>query len=112
AVAEAARPKVFLRAVATPERAYVGQQITYTVYLYTQGDVTSVNPKALPAFRGFWVRELELPQRLRADMVDEGGERYGRVALLQRALFPLAPGPVTIEPDDIDIGLCAPHDRG
>lgn len=99
------RPKLFLRAVASPERAYVGQQITYTVYLYTQGDITSVNPRALPAFRGFWVRELELPQRSRADMVEEQGERYGRVALLQRALFPLTPGAATIEAFAIDIGL-------
>jgi hypothetical protein len=108
----AARPKVFLRAVATPERAYVGQQVTYTVYLYTQGDVSSVNPKALPSFRGFWVRELELPQRLRADMVEEAGDRYGRVALLQRALFPLAPGPVTIEPIDIELGVRVPEAIG
>ncbi len=99
------RPKLFLRAVASPERAYIGQQITYTVYLYTQGDVTSVNPRALPAFRGFWVRELELPQRSRADMVEEQGERYGRVALMQRALFPLTAGAATIEPFAIDIGL-------
>jgi hypothetical protein len=109
AVPQAARPKVFLRAVAAPERAFVGQQVTYTVYLYTQGDVSSVNPKALPSFRGFWVRELELPQRLRADMVEEAGERYGRVALLQRALFALTPGAVTIEPIDIDLGVRVPE---
>jgi oxygen tolerance protein BatD len=108
-VPQAVKPKVFLRAVASPSRAFVGQQVTYTVYLYTQGDVNSVNPRALPAFRGFWVRELELPQRLRAEMVEEAGERYGRVALLQRALFPLSPGDVTIEPIDIDLGVRVPE---
>lgn len=108
-VPQAAKPKVFLRAVATPQRAFVGQQVTYTIYLYTQGDVSSVNPRALPAFRGFWVRELELPQRQRAEMVEEAGDRYGRVSLLQRALFPLSPGEVTIEPVDIDLGVRVPE---
>lgn len=91
--------KLFLRAEAVPADPLVGQQVLYTMYLYTQADVSGVNPQVMPTFRGFWARDIPQPQRrLRPDMVDFQGERYARVALLQKALFPLAPGKIEIEP--------------
>jgi len=65
--------------------------------------VSSVQPRELPTFRGFWVRDLPLPQRLQAQMVDVGGDRYGRVPLIQRALFPLRAGRSVIEPAEMDL---------
>ena len=91
--------KLFLRAEAVPADPLVGQQVLYTMYLFTQPDVSGVNPQVMPTFRGFWARDIPQPQRrLRADMVDFQGERYARVALFQKALFPLAPGKIEIEP--------------
>lgn len=91
--------KLFLRAEITPAQPLVGQQVLYTVYLYTQTDVSAVNPRVMPTFRGFWARDIPQPQRqLRPDMVDVQGERFARVVLLQKALFPLAAGKTEIEP--------------
>jgi hypothetical protein len=96
-------PAVFLRSEVTPERPYVGQQALYTVHLYTRDDISSIMPRELPTFRGFWVRDIALPQSSTGEMVDVGGVRYARVPLLQKALFPLRPGRHTIEPSKVDL---------
>ncbi len=96
-------PQVFLRAEVTPERPVVGEQAVYTVSLYTRDDVSAVNPRSLPTFKGFWVRDIPQPQNLPTEMVDLGGTRYGRVVLLRKALFPLRPGPHLIEPARVDV---------
>lgn len=96
-------PGVFLRAEITPQRPYVGQQVLYTVYLYTRDDISSMAPRELPKFRGFWVRDIPLPQHSNPDMVEVDGLRYARVPLLQRALFPLRSGSSVIEPTEVDL---------
>jgi hypothetical protein len=96
-------PRVFLRAEVTPERPVVGQQALYTVALYSRDDVNAVNPRSLPTFKGFWVRDIPQPQNLPTEMVDLGGTRYGRVVLLRKAIFPLRPGPHAIEPAGVDV---------
>ncbi len=88
-------PQVFLRAEAEPARPYVGQQVLYTLYLYTDADVDSIRPRNLPDFRGFWSRNL--PQEgLVSESVDEG-ELY-RFVLFREALFPRRSGRFEIPP--------------
>lgn len=94
---------VFLRARVEPERPVVGQQVLYTVHLYTRDDITAVTTRSVPSFRGFWAHDVPQPQNMPADMVEVGGERYGRVVLLQKALFPLRPGAYTLEPTEMDV---------
>jgi hypothetical protein len=96
-------PAVFLRAEAQPQRPWAGQQVLYTVYLYTHDDITSMAAREMPTFRGFWVRDVPLPQHLPTEMVEMNGERYARVPVLQKALFPLRPGRYTIDPASMDV---------
>ncbi|HVR98302.1 MAG TPA: BatD family protein, partial [Thermoanaerobaculia bacterium] len=100
---EPTTPGVFLRAEVTPAHPYVGEQTLYTVYLYTRQDILAANAREVPTFRGFWVRDVPQPQNLPTEFVDLGGSRYGRVVLLQKALFPLRPGEHTIEPSAMDL---------
>ncbi|HEX5758045.1 MAG TPA: BatD family protein [Thermoanaerobaculia bacterium] len=97
------RPRVFLDAEVRPERPYVGQQAVYTLYLYTQDDVDAIQPKSLPEFRGFWVRDLPLAQRLPTEMVEVEGARYGRVVLFRKALFALRPGRYELAPSAMEL---------
>lgn len=97
------RPDAFLRAEVRPLRPVVGQQVLYTVYLYTLVDVSAVTPSQLPDFKGFWVRDIPQPQKLPTDMVEVEGKRYGRVVLIQKALFPLRAGPHPIQPTEMDL---------
>ena len=101
--AESRRPKIFLRAELDPPTVYVGQQTTYTLWLYTQTDVGAFQPTQMPAFKGFWVREIPQPSELKPEWLEERGERFGRVAMLRRALFPLQAGRFTIEPTEADL---------
>ncbi len=96
-------PAVLLRSEVTPERPYAGQQAVYTIYLYTRDDISSVMLRELPTFQGFWVRDIPLPPSATPDMVDVGGVRYARVALQQKAIFPLRAGRHTIEPSAVDL---------
>jgi oxygen tolerance protein BatD len=98
-----AGPRVFLRAEVAPERPVVGEETLYTMALYTRDDVNAVNPRSLPTFKGFWVKDIPRPQNLPTEMVDVGGARYGRVVLFKKALFPLRPGPHPIEPAAVDV---------
>ena len=97
------RPDVFLRAEVRPLKPVVGQQVLYTVHLYTLSDVSMVSPTAVPDFQGFWVREIPQPTKLPTDMVEVEGKRYGRVVLMQRALFPLRPGRHHIQATEFDL---------
>lgn len=88
----AAAPKLRLRAEADKAQAYPGEQIGWRLVLDTQTDISAFNPRDLPDFQGFWVREVALPEQLRPEWVNVDGEQFGRVTMLRRALFPLRPG--------------------
>jgi hypothetical protein len=107
---EPRQPEVFLRAEMQPARPVVGQQVLYTIYLYTREDIAGISTSGIPTFRGFWVRDIPLPQHLPTDMVDIDGRRYGRVPLLKKALFPLRAGAFKLEPATIDL-LVQRYDR-
>ena len=97
------RPDVFLRADVRPLKPVVGQQVLYTVYLYTLADVSALSPTAVPDFQGFWVRDIPQPTKLPTDIVEVEGKRYARVVVLQRALFPLRNGRHQLQATEVDL---------
>jgi hypothetical protein len=97
------QPEVYLRAEIQPQQPVVGQQVLYTLYLYTREDIAAISPSGVPTFRGFWVQDVQLPQQLPTEMVEVDGRRFGRVPLLRKALFPLRPGRYNVEPAMIDL---------
>ena len=99
----ATQPKLFLRAELSTANPFVGQQTVYTLWLYTQSDIGAFQPTELPDFHGFWVREIPQPSELKPEWVEERGERFGRVPMLRRALFPLQAGKLVIEPTAADV---------
>lgn len=100
-------PRVFLRADIDPADPYVGQQSTYTLYLFTQTSVGGVNPEHLPDFHGFWVKEITQPDQPNGDNVELEGQRFRRVILLQRALFPLRAGRRPLEAAKVELQIQA-----
>jgi hypothetical protein len=96
-------PGVFLRAEVQPQQPVVGQQVLYTVYLFTREDIAAISPSGVPAFRGFWVQDIPIPQQPPMEMVEIDGRRYGRVPLIEKALFPLRSGHYTVDPATIDL---------
>lgn len=89
---------IFLVAEAEPRNPWVGQQVLYTLYLYTEADVHSINPIELPEFKGFWAQKIPQPERPETQMVEHDGRTFGRAVLKQWALFPRRAGTFDIEP--------------
>jgi hypothetical protein len=89
----------FLRAVADKKRAFVGEQVTLTWFLYLGEPQSNFQPITQPKSDGFWMEEIPStnPQgRLAFTDQVEGGQHYQAAVVLQRALFPLAPGKLTV----------------
>jgi len=95
----------FLRATADKKRAYVGEQVTVTWQLFVpeaQNFQQTVQPKA----DGFWAEEIPStnpPGRFNYTDQNEGGQLYKVAIVQQRALFPLAPGKLTVTPMEADV---------
>ncbi|HEY6321460.1 MAG TPA: BatD family protein, partial [Thermoanaerobaculia bacterium] len=104
-------PAAFVRTEVEPARPRQGEQAVYTIYLYTRQDVAAINATDMPSFRGFWVRDLPQPEHLVPEMVNVGAERYGRVAMIRKALFALRPGHHVLEPAGCDV-VVEPPNRG
>jgi hypothetical protein len=96
----------FLRAVADKRRAFVGEQVTVTWYLYLAEPQSNFQSLTQPKADGFWTEDLPLanPQgRLAFTDKVEGGQHYQVAVVLQRALFPLAPGKLTVTPMEAQV---------
>jgi len=96
----------FLRAVADKKRAYVGEQVTVSWYLYLSEPQSNFTPITQPKSDGFWTEEIPStnPQgRLAFTEKEEGGQHFQVAVVLQRALFPLAPGKLNVTPMEAEV---------
>lgn len=103
--AESEVPDVFLRAEIEKTTAYIGEQITIAYYLYTRVNISQYDLAQQPAFTGFWVEEIEVPQPPTLESQTLNGVQYGVALLKKVALFPTASGPVTIDPLVMSFGV-------
>ena len=90
-----------LRAELDHERAYKGEQVTVSYYLYYQGKILNMEVQKFPELVGFLREDLALPvmgQRLSAEMTTLNGLPYYRSLLLRYALYPLQEGALVVDP--------------
>ena len=92
-----------LRATVDNERPFIGQQVTYSLYLLARINVSSIEKLQLPRLDGFWTEEIEAPQQLVQESRILDGVPYRSYLLRRRALFALRPGKVTVEPSEVDV---------
>ena len=92
-----------LRAVLDQDHPYVGQQITYSLFLLARTNVSSIEKLATPRLDGFWSLDVEAPQQLVPEQRILDGVPYTSYLLRRRALFPLRPGKATIEPAEVQV---------
>jgi hypothetical protein len=92
-----------LRAAVDNERPYVGQQITYSLYLLARANVSGIEKQQLPRLDGFWSEDIETPQQLVPEQRILDGVPYTAYLLRRRALFPLRAGNATIEPAEVQV---------
>ena len=94
---------LLLRATVDNDHPFVGQQITYSLYLLARINVSGIDKLQLPRLDGFWTEEIEAPQQLVGEARILDGVPYRSFLLRKRALFALRPGKAQIEPAEVEV---------
>lgn len=93
-------PSIRLRAEVNKTKAYKGEQIIVSYYLYRRVRVFNINVDKFPILTGFLREDLEMPvlgQRLDTERVAVDGVPYDRSLLLRYAAYPLQEGKLKID---------------
>jgi len=96
----------FIRVVPDKTRVYVGEQLTVGWYLYLTESQNRYQNISEPHTDGFWVEDIPStnPQgRLSFTEQTMNGRTYSVALLFKKALFPLAPGKLTITPMEAEV---------
>ncbi|HEY6879934.1 MAG TPA: BatD family protein [Polyangiales bacterium] len=97
---------MFVRTVVDKKRAYLGEQVTVTLYVYLRGQLTegpSISRE--PTLDGFWSQDLLPMQRSLGGVRQEvNGRAFNAYVLRKFAAFPLRPGTLEIGAPSVEIG--------
>lgn len=77
---------------------YEGEQITVNWYIYTRGNILSLDRVKFPELRGFWKEIIEEVPALNFSEEIVNGVAYRKALLASHALFPIKPGTAIIDP--------------
>lgn len=88
----------FIQVELDKTKAYVGEHINASWYLYTRGQVRDIDTLKYPDLAGFWKEDIEVATRLNFEQVNVNGAPYNRALLVSFALYPLKPGTAIIDP--------------
>jgi hypothetical protein len=92
-------PKIFIEAAVNRNRVHVGEPVLLTYYLYTQTSVKDIQATEAPQYPGLWPEDLERPKQLPSgEAATANGENYRRFAIIQKLLYPMRAGTLTIPP--------------
>jgi hypothetical protein len=94
---------LFLRTVVDRKEAYLGEQITLSIYLMSRVDISNVEGIQMPALDGFWAEDLASPTQITAEIRYLEGVPYRVYLLKRRALFPTRSGNLTIQAVEADV---------
>ena len=100
---DASDADLFLRATLDKAEVFAGEQMTYSLHIYSRLDLSSVDNVKPPKLDGFYSTDVKVPNTLVPEQRVLNGVPYRQYLLRSRALFPLKPGASTIEPAEVDI---------
>lgn len=79
------------------KEAYEGEQVTANWYIYTKGNVESLDRVKFPDLKGFWKEIIEEVPALQFQEEIVNGVRYRKALLASHALFPIKAGSAVID---------------
>ncbi len=100
---EASESDLFLRAQLEKDQVYVGEQLLFTLYLFSRTEVAAIENVSLPALDDFWVEELDKGTQVQGELKMIGGVPFNVFKVKRRALFPLKAGTYTLGPAQVDL---------
>lgn len=87
----------FIYADIDKKQVYEGEQITATWYIYTRGNLDSLDRAKFPDLKGFWKEIIEEVPSLQFTEEMVNGVMYRKALLAAHALFPIKPGKTVID---------------
>ncbi|HEX3694469.1 MAG TPA: BatD family protein [Polyangia bacterium] len=96
----------FIRAVPDKTKAFVGEMVTVSWFLYLSTRADQFNPVTEPHTDGFWAEDITPPNptgHLHFQNETITGRPYQVALLSRKALFPLQPGKLTVTPMESEI---------
>lgn len=96
---------VFLTATVDKSTAFLGEQVTLSLYLMSRANISGVQAISFPKLDGFWAEDVETPTQLVPEPRVISGVHYNAYLLRRRALFPLKAGKLVIEPVEAQINI-------
>ncbi len=102
----------FIHAETDKQQVYVGEQVTASFYLYTQGNIRDIDTLKYPDLKSFWKEELEMATRLNFEQVSVNGRPYQRAMLVSYALFPIKAGKAIVDPYKAKCTVITPTNFG
>jgi hypothetical protein len=94
---------LYVRTFLDKKQATLGEQVTFSTYLFARVDIGGVDNFKMPKLDGFWSEDLESPQQITGELRTIDGVAYRVFLLRKRALFPIKSGRQTIDPVEVDI---------
>jgi hypothetical protein len=97
-------PQIFIRAVPSTQKAYVGQQVMLDYILYTTANIKPAGVIEESRYEGFWVEEIiRFDKQTIKEVID--GVQYYTKTIRRVALFPKKTGTLTISPFSFQVGI-------
>ncbi|MCB0341892.1 MAG: protein BatD [Pseudobdellovibrionaceae bacterium] len=102
----------FIQVDVDKSKVYEGEQVTASWYLYTRGNVLTIDTLKYPSLNGFWKEDIEVATRL--DFTNEmyDGVVYRKALLASYALFPIKSGQGMIDPYKARCQVITPSNFG
>lgn len=94
---------LFLVAHLDKEEAFVGEQVTLTLTVYSRVELSQIESPKWPDLDGFWNEAIDSPTQLAPEQKVLNGVPYKAYLLKRLALFPVKPGNVTIGSIEVSI---------
>jgi tetratricopeptide (TPR) repeat protein len=95
---------VFLKAVVSNRKPYIGEQIILTYKIYFRINISSPNFNKEPSLRNFWVQDLLKDRTSYVEYTETvDGQQYHVAELKKYALFPQKTGKLSIDPVDMKV---------
>lgn len=87
----------FIQAEVDKTDVYEGEQITVNWYIYTRGNIMTLDRLKFPDLKGFWKEIIEEVPSLNFSQEVVNGIPYRKALLASHALFPIKPGVAVID---------------
>lgn len=95
--------QLFMQMTLSKKSVYEQEPILVTFKLFSRTQQLSLNGATFPAFEGFVVQDIELPENKSFILENYNGLNYNVVTLKQALLFPQRTGKIEIEPGKFDV---------